>query len=232
MCGRYILSQEPHKIYGRYHLTKKASNQIKLGPLYNISPGMLVPIIVPAEPAGEEKSWQLEIMKWGLVPYWAKDPKIGYRLINTRAETINQKPSFKKSFKSKRCLIPSDGFYEWKKVNDEKVPYLIKLKSSEIFSLAGIFDIWYDAENKPFKTFSIITTKANSLVEEIHGRMPVILDRKAEKGWLDRDSSTRNLLELLRPYNPQKMATYTVSQKVNSPQNQGAELIEKVDYNF
>lgn len=226
MCGRYFLAEEPNKIYGRYHLSKNApQSKLPFDPMYNIAPGMLVPIIT-----GGQKH-HLEIMKWGLIPYWAKDPKIGSRLINARAETINQKPSFKSSFQSKRCLIPASGFYEWQKTGDEKIPHLIELKSKEIFSMAGIFDVWQDAEDKEFKTFSIVTTKSNDLLNKIHNRMPVILEKDTEEKWLNINSNPESLLNLLKPFNSDLMHTYAISRKVNSPTNQGADLIEKVDYN-
>lgn len=124
------------------------------------------------------------MMKWGLVPFWAKDLKIGNRMINARAETLDRKPSFRHFLKSKRCLVPSSGFYEWKRVGKSKVPHYIKLKKREIFSFAGLYDIWRDGEGNEHKTFTIITTEPNGTLKPIHDRMPVILRQECEEAWL------------------------------------------------
>lgn len=223
MCGRYIFAEEAVKLYERYGVKKGSKNkQLHLEAKYNIAPGSLVPVITRESPN------LIKIMRWGLIPHWAKDPKIGYKLINARAESIDTKPSFRSSFKHKRCLIPATGFYEWKKTSHEKLPYLIQFKTRGIFSFAGIYDIWKDVEGVGFETFTIITTKPNKLVEPMHNRMPVILEKKYEDSWLDEKTDINKLLDMLKPYPGQELEAYKVSTKVNSPKNQGKELISKV----
>ncbi|MCK4287790.1 MAG: SOS response-associated peptidase, partial [Bacteroidales bacterium] len=149
---------------------------------------------------------KLSFFRWGLIPFWAKDLSIGNRLINARAETVTQKPSFKNSFQQKRCLVLSDGFYEWKKGKD-KIPYRVFLKNNALFSMAGIWDTWKDAEGKPIHSFAIITTSPNELMKNIHQRMPVILNINDEKNWLE-NNNTDELSKLLKPYPSDEMTAY------------------------
>lgn len=227
MCGRYLLAEKPERIYKRYNISKEnIAKQLKLDPMYNIAPGAITPVITRNSPN------KLELMKWGLIPHWAKDPKIGYKMINARAETIADKPSFRGPFKKHRCLVPASGFYEWKKLENEKtkIPYLIKNKSDELLSFAGLYDVWRDAENKEFKTFTIITTAPNELMSPIHNRMPVLLEKEEEKAWLDSETIPEDLLKLLDPYPSALLEAYTVSQDVNNPRNQGVELLKMFEY--
>lgn len=222
MCGRYLLTEEPKRLYKRFGVKEGSKDsRLKIEPMYNISPGFLVPVITKNSPN------TLCIMKWGLIPHRAKDPKIGNRLINARAETVAQKPGFKVSFRTKRCLIPATGFYEWKKTVNDVVPYLIQMKTHKVFSFAGIYDVWKDVEGKEFKTFAIITTQANKLIEPIHLRMPVIFETKTEKIWLDDESQPNKLQDLLKPFPNNKLEAYPVSIKVSNPRNQGKELVNK-----
>ncbi len=222
MCGRYIFTEEPRKLYKRYDIEASKKIQLEIKTMYNIAPGFLVPVITGNSPNA------IEIMKWGLIPHWAKDPKIGYKLINARAETVAQKPGFRASFRNKRCLVPATGFYEWQPTKAGKVPHLIQMKSREIFSFAGIFDVWKDVEGKEFKTFSIITTSPNELMQPIHNRMPVILKKKQEELWLEKEAPEESLIKLLKPFPENKMEAFIVSTRVNSPRNQDKELIQKV----
>lgn len=222
MCGRYIFTEEPRKLYRRYDVGASKKIQLETQAMYNIAPGSLVPVVT------RNSLNTIEIMKWGLIPHWAKDPKIGYKLINARAETVAQKPSYRSSFKNKRCLVPATGFYEWQQTKEGKVPHLIQMKNHEIFSFAGIYDVWKDIESKEFKTFSIITTAPNELMEPIHNRMPVILDKKEENLWLEKETQEEDLIKALNPFPGTKMEAFIVSSKVNSPRNQGKELIQKV----
>lgn len=172
-------------------------------------------------------------MKWGLVPFWAKEPSIGYKMINARSEEIETKPSFRKPIRSQRCLVPASGFYEWKKVNlegkEEKYPWHITVKDRKIFAFAGIYDIWLDAEKKEFFSYSIITTTPNKTMSGIHNPMPVILDEKDEEKYLDPASALTDILKLLRPFSDDKMKAYPVSIHVNSPRSDDASLIEPTD---
>ena len=167
----------------------------------------------------------MALYRWGLIPYWAKDPKIGQRMINARAETLRKKPSFKKLIQRKRCLVLADGFYEWKVSSNAKTltPMRIVLKSGELFSFAGLWDNWKGPNGKEITSFTIITTKANSAIQAIHHRMPVILSPGDEDLWLDSSADPSQVLALLKPYSPDDMAFFPVSRIVNSPQNDSLE---------
>ncbi len=220
MCGRFQLSVKGRHISERFNV--EVFDEF-YKPNYNAAPSQKLPVITNQEPG------QLNYYKWGLIPFWAKDPKIGYKLINTRAETIMEKPSFKSAFSKRRCLIPANGFYEWKKGKDnEKTPYHIFLKSDEIFAMAGIWETWKDGEGKPVHTFSIITTEPNALMEKIHNRMPVILPREIEKAWLKEDDPAA-LKSMLRPFEANLMDCYPVSSRVNSPANNDEKLLAPLE---
>ncbi|MDR4504096.1 MAG: SOS response-associated peptidase [Candidatus Scalindua sp.] len=196
MCGRFALT-DIDAVFSQYRVL--ISEDLTIGPRYNIAPSQHTPVIY----LNREKGRVLEMMRWGLVPFWAKDPKIGNRMINARAETLDTKPSFRHILKSKRCLVPSSGFYEWKRVAKSKLPHYIKLKNREIFSFAGLYDIWRDGEGSELKTFTIITTESNMTLRPIHDRMPVILRQECEDAWLGVGSPELNsdaLMAMLRPY--------------------------------
>jgi putative SOS response-associated peptidase YedK len=168
-------------------------------PNENVSPGEGVPVITDATER------ELKIMRWGLVPSWAKDPMIGYKLINARAETVSEKPSFRNSFTHRRCLIPASGFYEWLNMGGRKQPYKFTLKDQKLFSFAGLWDHWQDGKGKELITCSIITTVPNKIVAEYHDRMPVILDKEHYWEWLE-DRTLSELQAMLVPYPVEKMA--------------------------
>jgi len=229
MCGRFVIEDKKDSLPKRFNVMKnswyKASTY---GTSYNIAPGFIVPVVTKNN---QDNYNELELMKWGLIPFWAKDPNIGFKLINARSDSLAQKASFKESFKKRRCLIPATAFYEWKKSEDSKnkIPYLFKLKSDEIFSFAGLFDSWKDAEGKEIKTFTIITTDANEIMKDVHSRMPVILNKSEEDVWLDKNAPMDGLETILNPFPSDEMESYLVSQEVNSPKNQGSNLIEKLE---
>jgi putative SOS response-associated peptidase YedK len=215
MCGRYVLA-DPDYIHKRF----QTENSLKLSPLFNISPGEKLPVITHHSPN------QMEIMKWGLIPSWAKDPKIGYRMINARSEGIEKKPSFRKPLKLQRCLIPANGFYEWQKSSGTKVPYYFSLRTKDMFAFAGLYDIWKSESGEEVKSYTIITTMANSTVKPIHDRMPVILSPQDEKVWLEQETDQVKILGLLQPYPAEDLEGYEVSTLVNQASNQSAELIK------
>jgi putative SOS response-associated peptidase YedK len=224
MCGRFVLD-DINDILPRFGIADPKDIKGKLTPHYNIAPTQNIPIIYK----DKNQKNRIEFMKWGLVPYWAKDPKIGYGMINARAETLAQKPSFKHILKTKRCLVPSSGFYEWKKIDKQKVPYYIGIKNSRIFSFAGLFDNWKDSDGNELVTFTIITTDANDTLKTIHNRMPVILEREFEEKWLDtRIQDFDSLTEMLKPYPDDQMITYKVSSEVNNPRNDNPQLIKEI----
>jgi putative SOS response-associated peptidase YedK len=169
MCGRFALSSTSSSISKEFGLEQAL---FSIQPSYNIAPSQ--PIIIIAN-EGEKKLLQC---RWGFIPNWAKDPSIGHKMINARAETIAEKPSFREAFKNHRCLIPSDGFFEWRKEKGGKVPLFIHLKNGKPFSFAGLYSIWASPEGKELSTCTIITTTANKLLEPIHDRMPVIIPKE------------------------------------------------------
>lgn len=172
---------------------------------------------VRLDDGGEQEEVQL---RWGLIPSWAKDEKIGYRTINARAETVAEKPSFRSAFKRRRCLIAADGYYEWKKLKGEKQPYRITLDPEQPFSFAGLWERW-DKGKEPVESCTIITTDANELTTKIHNRMPVILDRADYDAWLDGSAGA----ELLKPFPSNNMTYHPVDTKVGNVKNTGADLI-------
>ena len=194
---------------------------IDISPRFNVAPTQAVPVII--NDAGRNK---LITARWGLIPSWAKDPAIGVKLINARAETVDEKPAFRNSFNHRRCLIPADGFYEWQKVAGGKQPYRITLAAGSLFAFAGLWEQWRDPSGDPVFSCTIITCAANELTKPIHQRMPVILARQVEQAWLDRELKNRLMLkEWLVPYPPGAMTAYPVSTLVNSPRHDDSRLI-------
>ena len=217
MCGRYVISQI--NLEERFEASKGYAGDFREN--YNVSPSQIMPTITRNSPN------KITLMRWGLIPFWAKDPRIGFKMINARAEGVESKPSFREPFRKRRCLVPDNGFYEWKKDGKEKIPYYIKLKNNETFAFAGLYDIWIDAEGLEVTSYTIITTSPNDLVKDIHDRMPVILNREDEDIWLDPSSSLETLKSFLNPYNPSEMLVYEVSREVNITTNNYSELISE-----
>lgn len=225
MCGRYTLHQKAQDIAKRYNLAQKPHD---IHDNFNVAPGQVMPIVR----ADEDGKPELDMMKWGLVPHWAKDMKIGYKLINARDDTIFDKPIWRHNILRKRCLIPADGFYEWKRPKspkEHKIPFYARPKQSDIFSFAGVWDTWKDSEDKEWKTYSIITTAPNKEMSKVHNRMPVILHQKDETSWLEPSHTDRSDIEpLLRPWEDNGLELYKVSEDVNSPRNNDKHLIYKL----
>jgi putative SOS response-associated peptidase YedK len=196
-------------------------------PSYNIAPGQQVPVIIRED--GRNK---VKLMRWGLVPSWAPDPFIGNRMINARCETLTEKPSFKQLLGTHRCLIPADGFYEWRTERKGKVPMRIVMKDRQLLTFAGLWDVWRgDPEDGELYTFTIITTNANALLRPIHNRMPVIIDDLAGRTWLDPAFSHPGPLAiLLQPLPSELMDAYEVSRLVNDPRNDSAACITPADW--
>jgi putative SOS response-associated peptidase YedK len=217
MCGRFSLTVNEAELNLRFEIEGGVAPYISR---YNCAPTQMLVVIT------NQDDKHLSYFKWGLIPPWAKDPAIGNKMINARAETIAEKPSFRLPLRSQRCLVPADGFYEWK-LNGKKVPYRIFLKDTRIFAMAGIWDKWKTPDGSLVYSFSIITTSANEFMKTIHDRMPVILSEEDEKRWLH-ESSESSLLSLLKPCPPELMDAYPVSELVNSPRNDGKEVIERV----
>ena len=191
---------------------------------FNVAPGQVMSVITESE-SGKPT---IELMKWGLIPDWAKDPRIGYKMINARSETIFEKPAWRSVIKKKRCLIPADGFYEWKKQSDAKVkqPFYIHPKQFELFSFAGVWESWKDENNNEIRTYAIITTEPNKEMSSVHDRMPVILHPEDEASWLEPSKVTRDDIEpLLRPFEDNGLEIYEVSKDVNTVKNNDEHLI-------
>jgi len=202
---------------------KFATSDLDYKPRYNIAPTQDVLTVINN---GERHA---QFMRWGLVPFWAKELKIGSRMINAKAETLAEKASFRNAFKKRRCLVPADGFYEWRKEGKEKIPTYIFQKSREPFAFAGLWETWKSPEDEVVRSCTIVTTEPNSFVEPIHNRMPVMLSEEAEALWLDPLTEDPAVLkQLLVPFPPELMDSYPVSTLVNSPRNQGKEIIEPV----
>ena len=221
MCGRFTLTVDPTQLEDIFPW---AVIMHDLVPRYNISPSQPVAAI-PNTP-----EYQMEYFRWGLIPAWAKDPSIGNRMINARAETLAEKPSFKTALKKRRCLIPADGFYEWKLSPEgkTKTPYYIRLSSGRAFALAGLWDTWSAPDGSQIKTCTIITTLPNSLISPIHNRMPVILPQESYRQWLEPGEVNPSIVnQLLTSYPANQMEAYAVSREVNDPKNDNPSLVSR-----
>ncbi|ULO08755.1 SOS response-associated peptidase [Paenibacillus sp. 19GGS1-52] len=223
MCGRYTITVSMEELMLRY-LTNDATI-IHYAPKYNAAPMQYIPAVI--HNGSHNKLGEL---RWGLIPSWAKDDKGGSKLINARAESLLEKPSFKRLISTRRCLIPADGFYEWKKLSHSKQPLRIIMRDGGIFSMAGLYDIWVDPTGKKLSTCTIITTTPNTLMADIHDRMPVILKPEAESEWLSRDNQDiPALMKLLKPYDTDRMRAYPVASAVGNVRNDFKELIAEED---
>lgn len=219
MCGRFVRKSSA-EAFGRLF---RARLRNEVDPAYNISPSQLILAARDDGAGGRE----LVGLRWGLIPGWARDPNTGYRMINARAETVAQKPSFRAAFKRRRCLVAADGFYEWSPVNGKR-PYYIHMADDAPFAFAGLYEHW-EGDGRVIESCTIIVGDPNAMIARIHDRMPCILEPEDYDGWLDpRLSDPRLLLPLLRPYPAEKMAAYAVSRSVNNPRNEGPKLIEPV----
>ena len=222
MCGRYTLSTPVEKLAGEFDISEPLPD---LPPSYNVAPSQEVAAIV----AGGRGERRLELLRWGLIPAWADDPGIGSRMINARSETAAEKPSFRKAFKERRCLIPADGFYEWQKTNGGKQPYHLKMRDGRLFAFAGLWESWKGDEEGEIRSCTILTTDANDLVGEVHHRMPVILPPKTYDLWLDPAvREAEQLLSVLLSYPTEDMEAYPVSRRVNNPSNDEPGCVESV----
>ena len=221
MCGRFSRKATLQAIVDEFEIDEVNG---AIEPSYNIAPGQEIAVIL------KDDSRKLGLLKWGLIPGWAKDPRIGNRMINARAETLAEKPSFKHPVRRKRCLIVADGFFEWKKEGKQKIPMYIFLKDQKPFVFAGLWDTWTSPEGKKVSTCTIITTEPNKFMEKIHNRMPVILPRDHIDIWLNREvQDEHRVLPLLKPYPEKEMDAYEVSRMVNSPKNNSPQVIQKVE---
>ena len=229
MCGRFKLTIPFREIVRLYDLTlSEPSRYDNLRPRYNIAPTQEV-AVVRYDPAAKART--LDFLRWGLVPFWAKDVKIGYSLINAMGETVADKPSFREAFKKRRCLVPADGFYEWQPTGGKaKQPYLIQMLDHAPFAFAGLWESWQDkATGEVIQSCTIITCPPNTLTAPIHNRMPAILAREDYAAWLGEEAaSPERLKAMLKPFDAAAMEAVAISTKVNSVKNDGPELVERV----
>jgi putative SOS response-associated peptidase YedK len=225
MCGRYTRKEQIEALLE----VLKAVIQCDLTPRYNIAPSQMVACV---RHAPENEHRECVLLKWGLIPSWAKDPSVGYKMINARAETVAEKPSFRKAFKHQRCLVIADGFYEWKREGKAKQPFYIRFEDSRPFAFAGLWESWKDKtkeDDSQIESCTIITTEANEFMESIHHRMPVILDPKNYEIWLDPAIKDASLLTpLLKAHPSDEMEAFPISTRVNNPRFDGPECIEPV----
>lgn len=218
MCGRYRLSRRKQIIEEHFDCISRTEDWT---PRYNIAPTQPVPVIRqhPKEPIRE-----LSLVRWGLVPSWVKDASVAARMINARSETASTKPAFSEALKSRRCLVPADGFYEWKRMGKVKQPYCFEINDGELFAFAGIWDRWKEASGGLLETCSILTTIPNSVASSVHDRMPVIINRDSYDYWLDPGmNNVAAVADLLRPYDARLMRCYPVSSRINSTVNDDEE---------
>ncbi|MCO6452217.1 MAG: SOS response-associated peptidase [Caldilineales bacterium] len=219
MCGRFSLTSSAEELATLFDLDAAP----ELPPRYNIAPTQLVAAVRFNSDSGQR---EMTLFRWGLIPFWSKDLAIGSRLINARSETVAEKPAFRAAFKSRRCLIPASGFYEWQKQNGGKQPHLIGMEDGKPFAMAGMWEHWEGGDGSIIESCTILTTTANKMIERVHNRMPVILDRQDFSDWLDPATATGILHHLLRPYPAEEMMAYPVSTIVNSPVNDVPACVE------
>jgi len=226
MCGRYALILSA----GRLAEVFVADVATEIEPRYNIAPTQKAPIVRFRRDGGRE----IIGARWGLIPGWAKDPKIGARMINARSETVADKPAFRSALRRRRCLVPASGFFEWRKTPHGKQPYFMHAGADQVLALAGLWESWTAPDESPLETYTILTTRPNDLVSPIHHRMPVILPLEHHSEWLGpKQLPAETLAQMLRPYPPEGMTVRPVSRRVNSPANDDpaciAELQQGID---
>jgi len=218
MCGRFTLCQSAETLAEIFQLDQVPV----LEPQYNIAPTTQVATVL----VNQDRKRQLRLLHWGLIPAWAKDPKIGTKMINARAETVTEKPAFRSAFKHRRCLVLADGFYEWHLSQGRKQPYHIRMRNEQPFGFAGLWEHWQGPDGNQIDSCTLLTTDPSELVRPIHNRMPLILHPQDYDLWLDPEAHTLELLQpLFHPYPSEEMTAYPVSTRVNNPANNDPECV-------
>lgn len=230
MCGRFTIFADPERLAERFQASLPESG---LRPRYNAAPTQQLPVILNEDPS------TIQLLQWGLIPFWAKDPAIGSRMINARSETLAEKPAFRAALKKRRCLVLADGFYEWlrstpqatgrsgQKTAGGKQPMRIALASGEPFAMAGLWETWTAPDGSLLRTFTIVTGEPNELVASIHDRMPAILLPEHEAIWLDDAADPAIWRDILRPYPAERMVAYPVTRRVNHVANDDPDLVRR-----
>ncbi len=224
MCGRSSLTKTEKELEERFRATFYTEELERYNPLpnYNVAPTHMHPVITQEEPR------VIHLYRWGLIPFWAKDIRIGYKLINARIESIHEKPSFRQAFQKRRCIVPFDGYYEWQQTAKGKIPYRIKFKNTEIFTVAGLYEHWRNPQGEIIHSFTLITHDADPVIRSIHDRQPLVLLPEQEKLWLDPDIPPGDLLTKLDPVPQEYYFWYRVSNRVNKVTENDPGLIEAV----
>jgi putative SOS response-associated peptidase YedK len=221
MCGRYVLKAGIKELNKKYHVEPEFLSELK--PDYNVSPSSEMPVICQKS----DGTRVISRYRWGLVPFWAKEINTGYSMFNARAESLPEKRTFKKAFQTQRCIVPANGFYEWVKRNNSKIPFYITLENDELMSFAGLYEHWKGNDGQVVNSFTIITTTVNKKLEPVHDRMPAILLDEEIDIWLDPgNEDTESIQDLIHPYPDDNIRYHEVSTDVNNSRNQGPELIK------
>ena len=224
MCGRIIQALDLKTLFEKYRLSE-ASSAINLAARYN---GCPTQEFVACRPRAEGDGRALVKLRWGLVPRWAKDPRMGARMINARSETVHRKPAFRSAFRRRRCLIPVNGWFEWKRGGGEKQPCWIRPENVEVFSLAGLWERW-DKGKEPIETFTVLTTTASAALADVHHRQPVIVEDARVDEWLDPTAPEARVIEIARAACAGPFDVRPVSRAVNNARNNAPELLRPVD---
>lgn len=220
MCGRFAFFSPREAVLRAFPVNLTTLPE----PRYNIAPTQNV-LVIHSDSVGSPVT---QTCRWGLVPFWAKDPSIGARMINARAETMGEKPSYRQSFRQRRCLILADGFYEWQQTASGKLPYFISASDGRPFGMAGLWDQWTKQPGEPLLSCTIVTVPANDFMQPLHQRMPVLLDWSAGQQWLDAGADAKQLLQLIMGSQPVALRAWGVSKDVNNPRNDSPELIAEI----
>lgn len=221
MCGRSSLTVTEKELEARFNASFYSEDLERYNPIpnYNMAPSQLLPVITDADPD------HINLYRWGLIPFWAKDEKIGYKMINARSETVAEKAAFRQALAQRRCLWPIDGYYEWVTKGKEKIPYRVVMKNKAVYSIAGLWEVWKNAEGEKVFSFTILTRDASPSMAFLHHRMPVILPLELEEKWLDPDLDPEIFLKELPDFGTDHLEVYRVSQEVNSVRNNHADLV-------
>jgi putative SOS response-associated peptidase YedK len=222
MCGRFARRSTQEVLADWFGV--ELEDMPFFAPTYNAAPQSMQPVVRMDRDTGKRA---MALLRWGLVPFWAKDAKFGYTTINARAEEVASKPAYREALKKRRCLVPADAFYEWQRIDAKtKNPFAIALRSREPYAFAGLWERWSPKEGEALETFTIVTTDPNELMETIHNRMPVIVEKRDYDRWLEPGDAARPPVDLLRPYPAEKMVAWPVSARVGNVRNNDAELLE------
>jgi putative SOS response-associated peptidase YedK len=220
MCGRFTF-QPTEDVYARFQINNQLDSLV---PRYNIAPGQMVPVIIANSPR------QIVLMRWGLMPHWAKDDKTAYKMINARVETLTQRPAFRGLLSYHRALVPCCGYYEWQGEGRDKTPYYIHPQDDQYLAFAGLYDVWTKPNGEDLYTFTIITTDADESMAKLHNRMPVILAKELEEAWLDPElTKAQDVLDVLSHSTGLELDAYPVSRMVNKPSVDSESLIQRVE---